>query len=59
MTQNQFMGVLRAVVPAALAYAVAKGWVSASSSADLGAALITALAAGWSIASNIETPVAK
>lgn len=57
MTQNQFMGILRAAVPALTAYAVAKGWLSDSAAADVGAALLTLAAAGWSFVSNLEHPV--
>jgi hypothetical protein len=41
-------GIAQAVVPALVAYAVGKGWLSQSSAADVGAAIITLLAAGWS-----------
>ena len=54
MTQNQFMGILRAIVPGAVAYAVGRGWISASSAADIGAAVVTLAAAGWSFVSNME-----
>lgn len=54
MTQNQFNGVARALVPALLAYFVGKGWISESSVADITAAVVTIGAAGWSIISNIE-----
>lgn len=54
MTQNQLMGILRAVVPAMVAYLVAKGWVSDSNAADVGAAIITIGSAVWSVVSNME-----
>jgi hypothetical protein len=50
------MGILRAIVPGAVAYAVGKGWVPAGSAADIGAALIAIGAAAWSFISNIEAP---
>jgi hypothetical protein len=36
------------------AYAVAKGWVSQSEVADISAAILTLVAAGWSVYTNIE-----
>lgn len=54
VTQNQVMGVLRAVLPALFAYAVARGWISQSSVADVSAAILTLAAAGWSVYSNLE-----
>ena len=61
MNQNQVMGIARAVVPALVAYLVGKGYISASAAGDLGAAIITVLAATWSVASNVEAkpPVQK
>ena len=56
MNSNQLSGILRAVIPGVIAYAVGKGWVSASSAADLGAAVITIVMAGWSVYSNQEQP---
>lgn len=54
MDMNTFNGILRAIVPALIAYAVGKGWVAASSAADISAAIITLAAAGWSVATNIK-----
>ena len=48
MNQDQVMGILRVVVPMVIAYCVAKGWVSTSQAADVGAAVITIGAAVWS-----------
>lgn len=59
MTQNQFNGVIRALVPALLAYFVGKGWVTESSVGDISAAIVTIGAAGWSIISNVENPAPK
>jgi len=58
MKQNQFMGILRAVLPAIVAYAVGKGWLTDSQAADVGAAVLTLAAAGWSVYTNIEKPTA-
>lgn len=52
MDWNIINGVLRAVVPAALAYAVGKGWITQSQVGDITAAILTLAAAGWSVASN-------
>lgn len=52
MNQDQMTGILRAIVPAAVAYAVARGWISTSSAADVGAAVLTLGAAGWSVYTN-------
>ncbi len=49
---NVVSGVLRAVLPAALAYAVGKGWITESSTADISAAVLAVGAAVWSIMSN-------
>lgn len=52
MNQDQVTGILRAIIPAIIAYVVAKGWISASSAADIGAGAITILAAIWSVWNN-------
>lgn len=49
---NTIAGVLRAVVPAALAYAVGRGWLQQAQVNDLTAAIITIAAALWSIKTN-------
>lgn len=54
MDLNTINGVLRAVLPSAFAYAVAKGWISDSQVADLTAAVITIVAAAWSIKTNLK-----
>jgi hypothetical protein len=55
MNVNTVNGILRAVVPAAIAYAVGKGWISSSDAADITAALITLGSAAWSVTTNLET----
>jgi hypothetical protein len=52
MDGNSFNGVIRAVVPAGLAYAVGKGWIAQSSVADITAAVVACAAAIWSVMSN-------
>lgn len=58
MDLNTVNGVIRAIVPALLAYAVGKGWVSAGSVGDITAAVVAAAAAFWSIRSNATLPAA-
>lgn len=55
MNYEQIAGVLRAVLPALLAYAVGKGWVSSSSVADITAGIIAVGAALWSIFAHTTT----
>lgn len=52
MDMNSVNGVIRAVVPALLAYAVGKGWISAGSVGDITAAIVAVASAVWSITSN-------
>jgi hypothetical protein len=52
MDINSINGVLRAIVPAVLAYAVGKGWVGAGAVADITAAVLAVAAAVWSLKSN-------
>lgn len=54
MNLNQVNGVVRAVLPAVLAYAVGKGWITQDMVGEITAAVITLLAAGWSVYTNIE-----
>lgn len=54
MTLNQINGVLRAIVPAALAYAVGKGWIPQDQVTEITAAVVTITSAIWSIISNVE-----
>jgi len=52
MDLNTINGVIRAVAPAALAYAVGRGWLPAGSVADITAAIVAIAAALWSVKSN-------
>ncbi len=52
MNSNQVTGILRAVVPATLAWVAAKGWIQESTVADVTAAVVTIGAAAWSIYTN-------
>ncbi len=52
MDLNTLNGVIRAVAPAILAYAVGKGWLPAGAVADITAAIVAIAAAVWSIRSN-------
>jgi hypothetical protein len=59
MTFDQWTGLIRTLVPAIVAYAVARGWVPAGAAADIGAAIIALAAAGWSWWSNSKTELVK
>ena len=52
MNYDQITGILRAVVPALLAYFVAKGIITESMVSDVTAAVVTIGAAIWSVANN-------
>lgn len=52
MDLNTINGVLRAVVPALLAFAVGKGWIAESAVTDITTAAVAIAAAVWSIVSN-------
>ena len=52
MDLNTLNGILRAIIPAAIAYAVGKGWISQSASADISTAVLAIAAAMWSVVSN-------
>lgn len=55
MDINTINGVLRAVIPAGVAYLVGRGIIPASTSApDITAAFITIIAALWSIKTNYK-----
>ncbi len=53
MDLNTLNGILRAVIPAILAFAVGKGWISQGTVGDITAAIVTLVAAAWSVKSNI------
>jgi hypothetical protein len=52
MGTDQFTGILRAVIPAVVAYVAGKGWLPADTAGSIGAGLITILAAIWSWKTN-------
>lgn len=52
MDFNVIAGVLRAVLPAAFAYAVGSGWLPAGDYGTLTAAIVAVGASIWSIKSN-------
>jgi|SRR5580700_3845386 hypothetical protein len=58
MNYEQLTGILRAVLPGALAYCVGKGWISTSEVADISAAVVAVAAAVWSYISNKTGKVA-
>lgn len=59
MNQNQITGLARALVPAIVAYIVGKGYLSQSSAADVSAAIIALLAAGWSVQTHSDASAIK
>jgi hypothetical protein len=52
MNSDQLAGILRAVLPAVVAFAVAKGWVGAGSADWLVASVVSIVCAGWSAWTN-------
>lgn len=52
MNFDQVTGILRAVVPSALAWAVGAGYVPAGSVGDITAAVVALAAAAWSVHNN-------
>jgi hypothetical protein len=58
MTWDQIAGPLRAILPAALGFAIAKGWINAGMADWLTTSIVALGAAGWSIWSNRPAAVA-
>ena len=52
MNSDQITGIIRAVAPAALAYAVGKGWITQSQVGDIVAGLVAIGSAAWSFSNN-------
>ena len=52
MNSDQITGIVRAVVPALLAYAVGKGWITSSMGGDITAAAVAVASAIWSVQNN-------
>jgi hypothetical protein len=52
MGTDQLTGILRAVIPAFVAYVAGKGWLPADTASDVGAGVVTILAAIWSWKTN-------
>jgi hypothetical protein len=52
MQVDQITGVLRAVVPAAVAFAVGSGWISEGASGEVIAAVTAVGAAAWAVWKN-------
>lgn len=53
MDLNTINGILRALVPAVLAYAVGKGWITQGSVGDIMAAVLAIASAAWSVKTNL------
>ncbi len=52
MNYDQITGIIRAIVPPAVAYCAAKGWIPAGSGDSILAAAIAIAAAIWSVQNN-------
>ena len=52
MNSDQLAGILRAVLPAIVAFAAAKGWVSTGSADWIVTSIVTIAVAGWSAWTN-------
>ena len=52
MNQDQLTGILRAILPAVVAFGVAKGWFSTGMADWIAASVVTLAAAGWSVWTN-------
>ena len=59
MNLNVINGIIRALVPTALAYAVGKGWITNDQVGLIITALTAVAAAGWSVYTNWEHPNAN
>ncbi len=58
MNYEQFTGILRALLPAGLAYCVGRGWITQSDVGEIMTAAVAVSAAVWSIISNRTGKVA-
>ena len=52
MNADQLAGILRAILPAAVAFAVAKGWVGIGNADWIVASVVSIAVAGWSAWTN-------
>lgn len=59
MNYDQITGVLRTIIPSALAWVAGKGLIPAESVADIAAALVAILSAIWSVYNNKTGKVIK
>ncbi len=60
MNPSQYAGILRIVLPAALSFAVGKGWITQDMVTQVGSVLASIVAAGgWSAVSNTSLNLAK
>ena len=59
MGTDQFTGILRAIIPALTAYVAGKGWIPLDTATDIGAGIITVLAAIWSWKTNVPGKTVK
>jgi hypothetical protein len=59
MGTDQFTGILRAIVPAVVAYVAGKGWIPADTATDIGAGVVAIFAAIWSWKTNVPGKTVK
>lgn len=57
MDMNTINGILRAIIPALVAFAAGKGWISTTGATAVSDAIVSAAvavaAAGWSVKTNL------
>jgi hypothetical protein len=49
MSQDQILGALRIIIPVVLSYVAGAGWIEQSEVANISAAIVTVVAAVWSV----------
>ena len=55
MNQEQFLGILRAVLAAAGGWAVGKGYIDSNTATAVGGAVVTIAMAAWSMYTNSDS----
>jgi len=55
MNQDQFLGMLRVIVPTAIGWAVGKGFIPAGAAGDVGAAILAVAGAAWSYGAHTDS----
>ncbi len=54
MNQDQFLGMLKIIVPTFVGWGVGRGVIPAGAAGDIGAAILTVAAAGWSFMAHTD-----